>query len=117
MGRTTSGVAEGDRFCEHDNETSKTDVPRVMCVVAKTRGLAAIDLGGALESYWKACNFGIITSQEGGWVVRRPDFSVVQISLQSLRKDEPRLAALRWWFGTTKVAQVRRIWRLHWRSS
>ena len=101
-----SGVAEGDRFCEHDNETSKTDVPRVMCVVAKTRGLAAIDLGGALESYWKACNFGIITSQEGGWVVRRPDFSVVQISLQALRKDERRLAALRRWLGTTRVMQV-----------
>ena len=63
-----SGVAEGDRFCEHDNETSKTDVPRVMCVVAKTRGPAAIDLGGALEDYWKACSFDIITSQEGGWV-------------------------------------------------
>ena len=88
-----------------------------MCVVAKTRGPAAIDLGGSLEGYWKECGFDIITSQEGGWVVRRPDFSVVQISLQSLRKDEPRLAALRWWFGTTKVAQVRRIWRLHWRSS
>ena len=41
-----SGVSEGDSFCEHDNETSKTDVPRIMCVVAKTRGPAAIDLSG-----------------------------------------------------------------------
>ena len=31
------GVSTGDIFCEHDNETSKTDVPRVMCVVGRTR--------------------------------------------------------------------------------
>ena len=67
-----SGVAEGDRFCEHDNETSKTDVPRVMCVVAKTRGPAAIDLGGALENYREACNFNSPRHRrEAGWCVVR----------------------------------------------
>ena len=80
-----------------------------MCVVAKTQGPAAIDLRGALENYWKACNFDITTSQEGGWVVRRPDFSVVQISLQALREDERRLAALRRWLVTTRVRQVRQM--------
>ena len=43
------GVSEGDSFCEHENETSKTGVPRIMCVVSKTKGEAAIDLGKALR--------------------------------------------------------------------
>ena len=56
------GVVVGEKFCEHDNETSKTDVPRVMCVVGKTRGVAAIDLAGALEEYWEVCGFTIVES-------------------------------------------------------
>ena len=52
----------GEKFCEHDNETSKTDVPRVMCAVGKTRGVAAIDLAGALEEYWEVCGFTIVES-------------------------------------------------------
>ena len=91
------GVAEGDSFCEHENETSKTSVPIIMCVVSKTKGDAAIDLGKALQNYWAACDFDIKTTREGGWIVQRPDFSVVQIALQAFRGDGRKTAALRRW--------------------
>jgi len=100
------GVVVGEKFCEHDNETSKTDVPRVMCVVGKTRGVAAIDLAGALEEYWEVCGFTIVESVEGGWKVRRPDFWVVQIGLQALRAHPQKLARLADWLGASRVKAV-----------
>ena len=97
------GVEVGDVFCEHDNETSKTDVPRVMCVAGLTRGAAAIDLAGALERYWAVCGFEIVETQEGGWRVRRPDFKVVQVALQALRGSEERLRSLEHWLRTSSL--------------
>ena len=80
-----------------------------MCVVSKTKGDAAIDLGKALQEYWAVCGFDVKTTREGGWIVQRPDFSVVQIALQAFRGDGRRTAALRRWLLTTKVAQVKHM--------
>jgi len=101
------GVTIGDTFCEHDNETSKTDVPRVMCVVGETTGPAAIHLATALEEYWEVCGFDVVEVMEGGWTVRRPNFMVVQIALQPLRRQAEKLASLTGWFMRSSVRQVR----------
>ena len=49
------------------------------------------------------CGFDIKETREGGWVVRRPDFKVVQIPLQPLRVDRLRLQRLEHWLRTSKV--------------
>ena len=100
------GVVVGERFCEHDNETSKTDVPRVMTVVGETKGEANIHLADAVENYWGICQFQIEESREGGWLVRRPNFSVVQIALQNLRGGWVTPERLCNYFRTSRCPQI-----------
>ena len=50
-------VAIGDVFVEHLNETSKTELGRLICVRGTTRGVAKVELEGALRAYWEAADF------------------------------------------------------------
>jgi len=102
------GVRVGDIFVEHDNETSKTNAGRVMCVVGKTTGPAQIELAKTLESYWRACGFDIEEKMEGGWKVRRPNFSVVQISMHAYKNQASKIKKIcELVTKTTKVDKVR----------
>jgi len=108
--RAPPGVSVGDIFVEHDNETSKTNSSRVMCLVGKTTGPAQIELAKNLEKYWEACGFSILTEIEGGWQVRRPDFSVVQVSLFPLKNRPIILAKLEELLTkTTKIEEVKAV--------
>ena len=101
------GVAEGERFVEHDNETSKTGVSRVMCLPGQTTGPAAVPLADLIERYWEAAGIAVDTVQEGGWSVRRPDFWVVQLHLLGIAKNAKKLQIIRRWFADSQVPQVR----------
>ena len=86
-----AGVGAGERFVEHDNETSKTGVSRVMCLPGSTEGPAGVQLADALESYWRESGIEVDETLEGGWLVRRPDFHVAQIQLLGLHRNAKRL--------------------------
>lgn len=101
------GVSAGERFVEHENETSKTGVPRVMCVPGSTEGPACVQLADALEDYWREAGIEIDETFEGGWSVRKPDFYVAQIQLLGLHRNAKKLAAIRAWLGSSEVPQVR----------
>jgi len=102
-----AGVEEGERFVEHDNETSKTGVSRVMCLPGTTTGPAAVPLADTIEEYWDAAGIVVDTVQEGGWSVRRPDFWVAQLHLLGLHRNAKKLQIIRRWFTASRVPQVR----------
>ena len=102
-----AGVAEGERFVEHDNETSKTGVSRVMCLPGTTTGPAAVPLADTIEEYWAEAGIEVDTVQEGGWSVQRPDFWVAQLHLLGLHRNAKKLQIVRRWFSASRVPQVR----------
>jgi len=101
------GVSEGERFVEHDNETSKTGVSRVMCLPGVTEGPARVELADAIEAYWAAAGIEVDVRMEGGWSVRKPDFHVAQVQLLGIHRNAKKLLVLRKWFSVSRVAQVR----------
>ena len=101
------GVSAGERFVEHDNETSKTGVPRVMCLPGTTEGPANIHLADTVEVYWEAAGIEVDEVLEGGWLVRKPDFWVAQIPLLGIHRNAKRLSVIRRWFAASRVPQVR----------
>ena len=96
-----------ERFVEHDNETSKTGVSRVMCLPGVTEGPARVELADAIEAYWAAAGIEVDTRMEGGWSVRKPDFHVAQVHLLGIHRNAKKLLVLRKWFSVSRVAQVR----------
>jgi len=102
-----AGVAEGERFVEHDNETSKTGVSRVMCLPGATEGPASVHLADTIEAYWDAAGLEVDEYLEGGWSVRRPDFCVAQLQLLGIHRNAKKLSIIRKWFSASSVLQVR----------
>ena len=101
------GVNASERFVEHDNETSKTGVPRVMCLPGTTEGPANVHLADTVEAYWEAAGIEVDEVLEGGWSVRKLDFWVVQLPLLGVHRNAKKLSVIRRWFAASRVPQVR----------
>ena len=100
-------VEIGDVFVEHLNETSKTELGRVICVRGTSRGPAQVQLERALREYWLAADFPMAdTVLESGWSIERPDWWVVQVPVHALRFDPPMRKRLEEWLSVSKVGQV-----------
>ena len=103
-------VSSGDVFVEHVNDTSKTSLGRVVCCRGESRGPARVQLADTLREYWRVA--GLPLSEPvilGGFRIERPDFWVVQLGTTGLRLAPERMASVRTWLVTTKVATVRSV--------
>ena len=104
---TPPRVEIGDVFVEHLNETSKTELGRVICVRGTSRGPAKVQLERALREYWLAADFPMAdTVLENGWSIERPDWWVVQIPVHALRFDQAMRRRLEEWLSASKVGRV-----------
>ena len=91
----------------HLNETSKTELGRVICVRGTSRGPAKVQLERALREYWLAADFPMAdTVLENGWSIERPDWWVVQIPVHALRFDQAMRRRLEEWLSASKVGRV-----------
>ena len=100
-------VCVGDEFVEHLNETSKTGLGRVMCVRGETRGPARVKLADALRAYWAATDMPMAEDRhEKGWKVERPNWWVLQLSVNQLRFDPSSQKEVEAWLDASGVGQV-----------
>ena len=56
-----------------------------------------------MEAYWRACGLKVTEVMEGGWLVKRPDFKVVQISLLAYKGNASKLEKLKKWIESTRI--------------
>jgi len=103
-------VAAGDVFVEHLNDTSKTELGRVICVRGESRGPARVRIEAALRRYWRVAKLPMAAEvRAGGWLVERPNFWVIQVGLHALRFDEALRDSLSEWLVATKVRPVHEV--------
>ena len=103
-------VSVGDVFVEHVNDTSKTVLGRVVCCRGESRGPARVHLAALPRDYWRLAAMPLAeTVVVGGFRIERPDFWVVQLGTTGLRLSPERMALVRGWLETTRIATVRTV--------
>ena len=67
----------------------------------------SVQLEKALRTYWEAADFTMETDKYvDGWKVERPNFWVIQISIQGLRFNMARRMRVETWLKTSRVGRV-----------
>ena len=78
------GEPTGEETLEGMLEHSKTKNLRYVNAVARSKGVARIELAKHLRAYWRLVGFKIRTRKEAGFLVTGPDYYVGRLSLVAL---------------------------------
>ena len=79
----------------------------MICIRGATRGPVAVQVEAALRTYWEAAEFTMEQDKYvDGWKIEKPNFWVIQLSIQGLRFNMARRMTVENWLRTSKVGKV-----------
>ena len=78
------GEPVGEETLEGMLEHSKTKNLRYVNAVARSKGVARVELAKYVRAYWRVAGFTIRTRKEAGFLVTGPDYYVARLSLVAL---------------------------------